>query len=405
MRLPDYNRLIMSESVSIRRVILIVLDSVGIGSLPDAGIYGDAGSHTLKHIMDRVPGIHIPNLLKMGLGFIEGMDTSQASGYTLASYGRAGEKSAGKDTTTGHWEIAGVILEKPFPVFANGFPDTFIQAFETKIGRKTLGNYAASGTKIIDDLGSLHIETGKPIVYTSADSVFQIAMHEEIIPLEEQYHICAEARKMLTGDLAVGRVIARPFNGKEGNFYRTGGRKDFSLAPPYNVLDAVVDAGLPVTGVGKISDIFGGRNITRSFPTKNNAEGIAKTMEIIQQSGEGLVFTNLVDFDMLFGHRRDPEGYASCLESFDREIPALLESLTPQDLLIITADHGNDPTWTGTDHTREYIPILAFGHQLKSNYSLGTRETFADIAATTAEALQIPYHGKGISFYSDIKNK
>lgn len=400
--MPDYNRQIMTNSGNIQRVIIIVLDSVGIGSLPDADMYGDAGSHTLKHIIGRVPGIKIPNLLKMGLGRIEGMDGALACETTIASYGKALEKSAGKDTTTGHWEIAGAILEKPFPVFKYGFPDTFIELFESAIGRKTIGNYAASGTQIIDELGQLHIETGKPIVYTSADSVFQIAMHEEIIPLDEQYKICAEARKMLTGELAVGRVIARPFNGKPGHFYRTGGRKDFSLEPPYNLLDAVVDAKLEVVGIGKIYDIFGGRNISRSYPTKNNAEGIGKTLEMIKNPGQGLIFTNLVDFDMLFGHRRDPEGYASCLQAFDLQIPFILEALKPSDLLIITADHGNDPTWPGTDHTREYIPVLAFGHHIRSNHNLGILQTFADIAATAAEALNISYHGKGKSFYQDI---
>ncbi len=288
----------------IRRVIIIVLDSVGIGSLPDASMYGDDGSHTLQHIIENVPDLRIPNLLKMGLGCIEGNKIPSDGHSIIAAFGRAAEQSAGKDTTTGHWEIAGAILEKPFPVFPNGFPDTFMQAFESRIGRKTIGNYAASGTKIIDELGQQHIETGKPIVYTSADSVFQIAMHEEIIPLEEQYGICNEARKMLVGELAVGRVIARPFNGKQGQFYRTAARKDFSLEPPYNLLDAVTAA--EVTGIGKIYDIFGGRNVNHSNPTKSNTEGIAKTLEMIQNSGEGLIFTNLVDFDMLYGHRRDP---------------------------------------------------------------------------------------------------
>ena len=373
----------------IQRVILVVLDSVGIGSLPDAHLYGDEGSHTLGHIYQKVGDLKIPNLLALGLGHIEGSMLPKVDQIPLGSYGRAMEQSAGKDTTTGHWEIAGSILEEAFPTFPEGFPKDIMETFEKAIGRKTLGNVVASGTEIIQRLGDEHVKTGYPIVYTSADSVFQIAMHEDVIPLEEQYHICQIARDILSGPWAVGRVIARPFLGGHGDYQRTKNRKDFALQPPDNLLSALQKSGGGVIGVGKINDIFDGKGIDVSYKTADNEEGIKKTGEIIR-SGEGrLIFTNLVDFDMLYGHRRDPEGYAQCLETFDKELPFWMEDLKDDDMLIITADHGNDPTWQGTDHTREFIPVMCYGKNIKQGVNIGTRHTFADIAATIAEALAV----------------
>lgn len=388
----------------VNRVILIVLDSVGIGHLPDAHLYKDEGSHTLGHIAKNYPGFHIPNLMSLGLGHIEGSQLNPFQNTPLGSYGRAMEKSAGKDTTTGHWEIAGTVLDNPFPTFSDGFPEAFIKDFEKAIGTKTIGNYSASGTEIIMQLGDEHIKTGYPIVYTSADSVFQIAMHEDIFPIEKQYEICETARKMLTGDLAVGRVIARPFEGNSGNYTRTSRRKDFALLPPDNVLTALQNEGKEVVGIGKIFDIFAGKSISKSIKTKTNLEGIFATIDCIK-SGEGdIIFTNLVDFDMLYGHRRDVEGYAKCLEEFDRFLPEIMESLSEGDWLIITADHGNDPTWHGTDHTREYIPVLNYGYGIKKGVNIGTRNSFADIAVSVAEGLGVNYKNKNAeSFYRDIK--
>lgn len=385
------------------RVILIVLDSVGIGSLPDAKAYGDEGSHTLGHIVEKVPGIQIPNLLRLGLSRIQDSRLPLIDEPPLAAFGRAAEKSAGKDTTTGHWEIAGTVLDKPFPTFTEGFPASFIQAFEKAIGVKTIGNVAASGTEIIQQLGDEHVQTGFPIVYTSADSVFQIAMHESVIPLERQYGICAIARDMLTGDMAVGRVIARPFTGEKGHYTRTSNRKDFAFLPPDNVLTALEKAGHEVIGVGKISDIFAGKNVSVSYPTKNNRQGIQTTLDLIREGKGQLIFTNLVDFDMLYGHRRDPEGYAGCLEEFDQSLPGMMAALGGEDVLIITADHGNDPTWQGTDHTREYIPLLVYGKGVRSGTVIGTRASFADIAATIAEALGVEWPSShAVSFWKEI---
>lgn len=382
-----------------KRVILIVLDSVGIGSSPDAHLYGDAGSNTLGHIAESVKDFQIPNLVLLGIGNIDTTNTITKINSPLASYGKAEEKSVGKDTTTGHWEIAGTILAKPFPVFLEGFPASFINEFEKAINRKTIGNYAASGTQVIMDLGDEHVRTGYPIVYTSADSVFQIAMHEDVIPIEEQYEICKIARSLLSGDMEVGRVIARPFLGQSGNYSRTSRRKDFATMPEPNVMTTIVDSGGEVIGIGKIYDIFAGKDISTSIKTANNKEGILATIEKIE-SGEGqLIFTNLVDFDMMYGHRRDVLGYAQCLEEFDSYIPEILSTLKDDDLLIITADHGNDPTWTGTDHTREYIPLLVYSrHLVPAN--LGVRNSFADIGATIADFLDISsaYTGDGESF-------
>ncbi len=379
------------------RVILIVLDSVGIGYLPDAHLYGDEGSNTLGHIVEKYPALHIPNMISLGLGNIDPSNLLPKVENPLASYGKAMEQSAGKDTTTGHWEIAGTILEKPFPTFPDGFPTSFMADFEAAIGSKTIGNYSASGTTIIEELGDEHGRTGFPIVYTSADSVFQIAMHEAVIPIEKQYEICQIARDMLTGDYEVGRVIARPFVGTSGQYTRTSRRKDFATMPPDNVLDAINNQGKEVLGIGKIYDIFAGKGITRSIKTANNQEGIEATISAIENDESSLIFTNLVDFDMHFGHRRDVVGYAQCLEEFDAKLPEIMSKMKEDDILIITADHGNDPTWTGTDHTREYIPILIYGQNVPKAYNFGVRNSFVDIAATVADALGMDFETTGSS--------
>lgn len=379
------------------RVILIVLDSVGIGYLPDAHLYGDEGSNTLGHIVEKYPALHIPNMIRLGLGNIDPNNLLPKVENPLASYGKAMEQSAGKDTTTGHWEITGTILEKPFPTFPDGFPTSFMADFEAAIGSKTIGNYSASGTTIIEELGDEHVRTGFPIVYTSADSVFQIAMHEAVIPIEKQYEICQIARDMLTGDYEVGRVIARPFVGTSGQYTRTSRRKDFATMPPDNVLDAINNQGKEVLGIGKIYDIFAGKGITRSIKTANNQEGIEATISAIENDEASLIFTNLVDFDMHFGHRRDVVGYAQCLEAFDAKLPELISKMKEDDILIITADHGNDPTWTGTDHTREYIPILIYGQNVPKAYNFGVRNSFVDIAATVADALGMDFETTGSS--------
>lgn len=379
------------------RVILIVLDSVGIGYLPDAHLYGDEGSNTLGHIVEKYPALHIPNMISLGLGNIDPNNLLPKVDNPMAAYGKAMEQSAGKDTTTGHWEIAGTILEKPFPTFPDGFPTSFMADFESAIGSKTIGNYSASGTTIIEELGDEHVRTGFPIVYTSADSVFQIAMHEAVIPIEKQYEICQIARDMLTGDYEVGRVIARPFVGISGQYTRTSRRKDFATMPPDNVLDVINNQGKEVLGIGKIYDIFAGKGITRSIKTANNQECIEATISAIENDEASLIFTNLVDFDMHFGHRRDVVGYAQCLEAFDAKLPEIMSKMKEDDILIITADHGNDPTWTGTDHTREYIPILIFGQNVPKAYNFGVRNSFVDIAATVADALGMDFETTGSS--------
>lgn len=380
----------------IKRVILIVMDSVGIGSSPDAGQYGDEGSNTLGHIAENVSSFHIPNLIRLGLGNIDMTNLLPKSDNPIAVYGKASEMSTGKDTTTGHWEMTGNVLPKPFPVFLDGFPLDFIEQFEVRIGTKVIGNYSASGTVIINDLGEEHERTGYPIVYTSADSVFQIAMHEEVIPIERQYEICTIAREMLSGDMEVGRVIARPFIGSVGNYTRTSRRKDFATLPPDSIMDAILQTGGEVYAIGKINDIFAGKGISRYVKTNNNNEGILKTIEAVRENSKGLIFTNLVDFDMLYGHRRDVEGYAQCIESFDSYLPEILEALNEDDLLIITADHGNDPTWSGTDHTREYIPILIYNQGIRPR-RFATCSSFTCIAATIAEVLGIDFETESVS--------
>lgn len=388
----------------INRVVLIVLDSVGIGELPDAGDYNDIGSNTLGNIASQYQELSLPNMCALGLGNIDSTNQLTQVESPQACYGKAIEQSAGKDTTTGHWEIAGVILDKPFPTFPNGFPASIMNIFHARIGRETIGNVVASGTNIINELGDQHVATGKPIVYTSADSVFQIAMHEDVIPIEKQYEICQIARDILVGDYHVGRVIARPFIGSSTDYQRTSRRKDYSVSPPYTLLNAILDHEKEVIGIGKIVDIFSGKGISRYRKTANNLEGIQYTIEELNQDSSGLIFTNLVDFDMLYGHRRNVEGYAQCLMEFDRQLPDILSALKDDDLLIITADHGNDPTAPGTDHTREYIPILNFGSSIKQAINIGTRETFADIAATISESLGIKFDGKGVSYYSEISS-
>ncbi len=368
-----------------KRVILIVLDSVGAGALPDAAAYGDAGANTLGHIYEQEKPA-LPNMEKMGLGLIEGL------GYPVPAdgtgvYGRAMEASAGKDTTTGHWELMGIRLEKPFPLYPEGFPSEVMDAFEAAIGTKTLCNRPASGTAILDELGEEHLRTGYPIVYTSGDSVFQIACHEELYPPEKLYEMCQKAREILTGDHAVGRVIARPFVGKEkGSFIRTGNRRDFSLEPTgRTLLDAMAEKGLFTMGVGKIEDIFCMRGLQKSNHAAGNPACIDAALEAMQEDFTGLLFVNLVDFDSSYGHRRDVKGYAEALRYFDKRLEEIMAAMVDDDLLILTADHGCDPAHTGTDHTREYIPILCYAKGMQGRTGIGTRTTYADIAATIAE--------------------
>ncbi len=393
---------VKSEFV-INQIALVVMDSVGVGALPDAADFGDVGSNTLGHIRQKVPGIKIPNLLSLGIGRVRPRLGFDEPNKLIGAFGSANEVSPGKDTTTGHWEITGVELQQPFPTFPNGFPSRILNLFKAEIGSDILGNEVASGTEIINRLGDEHVSSGKPIVYTSADSVFQIAAHEEIISLEELYEMCRFARTMLSGSDAVGRVIARPFVGTSGNYQRTANRKDFSLQPPGNtVLNCVEQAGKQVMAVGKISDIMAGSGITQSIKTADNMAGVDATIKFMQTGNPGLIFTNLVDFDSNFGHRRDVGGYAGALEEFDLRIPELLAALQDDGLLIITADHGNDPTYKGTDHTREYIPILCYGKTVNPGADFGTRSSFADIGATIADLLGVESPEFGQSFSSQI---
>lgn len=386
-----------------KRVILIVLDSVGCGDAPDAAEYGDEGSNTLGNIARAVGGLHLPNLAALGLGNLTAIQGVPPAGHTQGAYGRLTEVSAGKDTTTGHWELAGILLNKPFPVYPNGFPPELISRFENAVGRKTLGNVPASGTEIIEKLGDEHVRTGKPILYTSADSVFQIAAHEEIIPLKELYAMCRAARDLLVGEHAVGRVIARPFIGKSGAYARTENRRDFSLEPLQpTLLDALKASGQEVVGVGKIEDIFANRGITRSNHTGNNMAGVDAIIDFLQEDFGGLIFANLVDFDALYGHRNNPQGYAKALEAFDQRLQEIIRNMNEQDVLFITADHGNDPTTPGTDHSRERTPILITGQYVKPDTNIGTRESFADIAASIADLLALPWPGAGKSFAGQI---
>jgi phosphopentomutase len=370
--------------VSFSRVIWIVLDSVGIGEMPDAAAYGDAGSDTLGNIA-RIRGIHLPNLARLGLGNIAPLSGIAPADAPAGAYGKCTLASPGKDTTTGHWEMVGIHLAKPFPLYPHGFPPEVINEFEHRTGRRTLGNKAASGTEIIKELGVEHVRTGSPIVYTSADSVFQIAAHEEVIPLWELYKMCETAREILRGPHEVGRVIARPFIGAPGSFTRTPNRHDYAVPPPRDMLlDQLHDRKIPVHSVGKIFDVFLGRGILDSTKTKNNTEGMAQTLEAMQDADRGLIFVNLVDFDQQYGHRNDIEGYGAALEQFDAWVPEFESRLGEGDLAIFTADHGCDPTTPSTDHSREYVPLLVSGPKVRAGVNLGVRGTLSDIGQTVA---------------------
>lgn len=377
-------------------VTLVVLDSVGVGALPDAASFGDAGAHTLDHVV-AATGVQLPNLTRLGLGSIEGVTSLPSIQAPLASHGRLAELSAGKDTTTGHWEFMGVVVEQPFRTFER-FPDSVMERFDAATGRGHLGNYPASGTEILDELGAEHLRTGEPIVYTSADSVFQVAAHTDVVPLETLYAWCVAAREILQGDVQVARVIARPFTGRPGAFVRLGDKRhDYSVAPPRTVLDALKAAGREVIGVGKIPDIYAHRGFTREVAAGTNELGVDRTLELMLERPNGLIFTNLVEFDSLYGHRRDPAGYAAALQAFDGRLPELVTA-TPEDgALLLVSDHGNDPTWRGTDHTREH-GLLLYYRPGAAGRSLGTRESFADVGATVAELLDTPWEGVGESF-------
>src|SRR5437016_89694 len=385
------------------RIFWIVLDSVGIGELPDAAEYGDVGRNTVGHIAESRP-VEIPNLVRMGLANIARLKHLPPATAPIAAYGKGTTRSPGKDTTTGHWEMAGVWLDQAFPVYKNGFPKELIEEFEQQIGRKTIGNKPASGTEIIKELGEEHVRTGKPVVYTSGDSVFQIAAHEEIISIQELYRMCEVARKLLDGPHRVGRVIARPFAGPVGQFVRTSRRHDYAVDPPKPMLmDVLAERKSPVFGIGKIHDIYNGRGVGDYVTTKSNTDGMEKLTAAVKERAAGLIFCNLVDFDMLYGHRKDVEGFAKSLEEFDRQLAAYLPLLKPSDLLMITADHGcdPDPRWETTDHSREYVPILAYSPGHGAGVRLGIRETLADMGQTIAEnfGANIP-HGK--SFLGEI---
>ena len=368
----------------------MTLDGCGIGAMPDAAEYGDVGSNTIANTAKAVSGLALPNLQLMGLGNLADIPGVPPNPSPIASFGVMLEKSKGKDTIIGHWEIAGIITERPFPLYPHGFPEEVIREFEQAIGRSILGNYPASGTEIIERLGEEHMRTGKPIVYTSADSVFQIAAHEEVISVEQLYAMCLKAREILAGEHNVARVIARPFVGKPGDFHRTANRRDFAVKPPSpTVLDSLIAAGYPVIGIGKIGDIFAYQGISRSIHTESDLDGINRTIEVIKTARPGLIFTNLVDFDAQYGHRNDPQGFGKNLRQFDDHLPAIWEAMKDDDLLILTADHGVDPTTSSTDHSREKVPLLVFGKSLPVR-NLGERTTFADIAATLAGLFGLP---------------
>lgn len=387
----------------INRVIWIILDSVGMGELPDADKFGDTGSNTIGNIAKQLK-LDVPNMRKLGLANIEGMVNLEKVEEPEGVYGRIGELSNGKDTTIGHWEMVGIYSPIAFPTYPDGFPGEVTDKFEAYVGNKILGNKPASGTAILEELGKEHMETGRPIVYTSADSVFQIAAHEDIIPVEKLYDMCREARKILSNEHAVARVIARPFLGEPGSFYRTANRRDFSLVPPIDtLLDILQQSGKDVIGVGKIEDIFSGKGITEAIHTKDNMDGVDKTIEYMNKDNKGLIFTNLVEFDSKWGHRNNVEGYAKGLEEFDMRLPEIIKNMKDTDVLMINADHGCDPTTPSTDHSREYVPFLAYGKELKNNADLKTRKTFSDIGQTIAEILDVKQLEIGESFLKDIK--
>ena len=382
-----------------KRVFLIVLDSLGAGAEPDAAEFGDAGAHTLRSVSGG-EGFCIDNLRKAGIGNIDGLDFLGTTDAPAAAVARLQERSKGKDTTIGHWELAGVISEQPMPTYPNGFPAEVLDAFTEATGREVLCNKPYSGTDVIRDYGREHVQTGKLIVYTSADSVFQIAAHEAVVPIEQLYDYCKKARQILQGKHGVGRVIARPFEG-EWPYQRTTNRHDYSLIPPRTMLNAISEAGKQVIGVGKISDIFAASGVTGSNPTRGNTDGLRQTLSLADRDFEGLCFVNLVDFDMLYGHRQDPDGYAKALAEFDAWLPSFMEKMGPEDVVMITADHGCDPCDRSTDHTREYVPLLILGEKIKPA-NLGTRPTFADVAATVCELLGVSYETAGTSFVSQV---
>jgi len=386
------------------RVLILLLDGVGCGELPDAAEYGDQGSNTLANLARAAGGLRLPNLARLGLGNIIAIQGVPPQEKPRACFGRMAEQSVGKDSTTGHWEVAGLVTSEPFPLFPHGFPPEFIRSLEQTIGRKVIGNVPASGTEIIKELGEEHLKTGCPIVYTSADSVLQIACHEDVIPPDELYSICRKARSLCSGPFCVGRVIARPFTGKPGSFRRTAGRKDFSCAPPQpTLLDNVKEAGLPVVGIGKVDDLFAGRGFTETHHSVVNADCLRLTMEAMESVRAGLVFANLVQFDMDWGHRNNVAAFAAGLQSFDAVLPQVTERLATDDLLFITADHGNDPTTASTDHSREYVPLLALGPGFKQDVDLGVRPTFADLGQTAAEFLKVKLTSCGSSFLELIR--
>ncbi len=378
-----------------------MLDSVGVGEMPDAADYGDVGSDTLGNIA-RQRGLNVPNLCALGLGNLKPIPQLPKAAHPAGAFGRCTLRSPGKDTTTGHWEMVGIHLAKPFPIFPHGFPPEIMQEFERRTGRSALGNKAASGTEIIKELGEEHVRTGSPIVYTSADSVFQIAAHEAVIPVPELYRICEIAREILRGEWEVGRVIARPFEGEAGNFRRTANRHDYAVPPPRGMLlDKLEENDVEVRSVGKIFDVFLGRGIRSQIKTKSNADGMAKTLQAMQGLERGVVYVNLVDFDQQYGHRNDVEGYAAALEEFDRWLPEFQAALQPDDLAILTADHGCDPTTPSTDHSREYTPLIAFGPRTRAGVDLGLRATLSDMGQTIAENFATSIE-KGTSFLSEI---
>lgn len=386
------------------RIFLVILDGVGIGELPDAADYGDRGSHTLLHVAEANGGLRLPRLESLGLGRLLDLPGVRPIATPRGARGRLAEQSKGKDSTTGHWELAGVVSEQPFPVYPRGFPQGLLDDLSRRIGREWMGNVVGSGTDVIARFGGEHQRSGRPIVYTSADSVFQIAAHEETIPLAEQYEICRTVRAVLPEGHRVGRVIARPFTGGEGDYRRTTNRRDFSLEPPEpTLLDRLVAAGQPVITVGKVDDLFAGRGVTEAIHTKSNAEGEDVLAALARRPGQGLVFANLVDFDQLYGHRNDAPGFARALEEFDERVEELLAHLRPDEMCWITADHGNDPTTPGTDHAREYVPLLVAGPRVRAGADLGTRETFADVAATMAEMFGVTAPRWGRSFLREVR--
>jgi phosphopentomutase len=391
--------------MAFKRITIIVLDSVGIGELPDAAAYGDVGSHTLGHIVEKVPGLALPNLRRLGLGNIDPLADWKREPNPQGYYGKMAEVSVGKDTMTGHWELMGLRTDTPFRTFPNGFPVELLNAFEVETGRSVIGNKPASGTEILDELGEEQMRSGAWIVYTSADSVFQLAAHEGVIPLDELYNACLVARQLTMKDeFSVGRVIARPYIGEPGAFKRTPNRHDYAVKPPLpTVLNVLESNGYDVIAVGKINDIFCGEGITRVLPTKSNTEGIAITLQEMQSDFHGLLFTNLVDFDSLYGHRRDPEGYGRALEEFDQALPDLMGVMNNEDLLVITADHGNDPIHAGTDHTREFVPLLAWSPAFNGAGNLDVRTSFADLAATVADNFGSEFTTHGRSFLELLK--